>query len=205
VATRRKETTEATRSALIDAARGLFAEHGYSDVSTEDVVREARVSRGALYHHFSDKRDLFRAVFERVDHQLVAELTSSLDVDDPWERFNARWEAFLDACVSDRAVQRIVFVDAPAVLGWEEWRKLDAGHALGAVVAGLEEAMDAGLIERRPATPLAHILLGALNEAGMVIANSRKPARARASVAETVRWLLERMRVTAAGTTERSG
>jgi AcrR family transcriptional regulator len=190
---RRDEATEATRVALIDAARELFAARGYGQVSTEEIVGQARVSRGALYHHFRDKRDLFRAVFKQVDRELVARVLDT-DIDDPWERFTARWQAFLDACLSDSAVQRIVFVDAPAVLGWAEWRKLDAGYALGAVSAALEEAMSAGLIERRPVEPLAHIILGAMNEAGMMIANAKDAGRARADVEDTLHYVFARLR-----------
>lgn len=193
--TRRQEATEATRAALLAAGRELFAARGYADVSTDDIVHAARVSRGSLYHHFSDKRDLFRAVFEQVDHDLVAKLTEGDDSDDPWQRFNARWKSFLDACVGDRAVQRIVFVEAPAVLGWNEWRALDAGYALGTVRAALEDAMNSGVIEPHPIEPLSHILLGALNEAGMLIANSRKPADARAGVADTLSYIFDRLRI----------
>lgn len=192
---RRTESTEATRAALIEAARDLFAERGYAEVSTEEIVRAARVSRGALYHHFRDKRDLFRAVFENVDHELVALVARVFGDDDPWESLMAGIAAFLDACVSDQAVRRILFVDAPSVLGWTEWRSLDARHALGTITSALEEAMEHGLIERRPAAPLAHILLGALNEAGMLISNSKDHSTARTQVADTLTYVFECLRI----------
>jgi AcrR family transcriptional regulator len=195
VKTRRQEATEATRGALLDVAKELFAEHGYAAVSTDEIVRRARLSRGALYHHFRDKRDLFRAVFERVDHELVADVRKTEEVGDPWERFTARWSGFLDACVNDRAAQRIVFVEGPAILGWSEWRSLDAGHALAAMRDGLEDAMNSGVMRRYPVDPLAQILLGALNEAGMVVANSRDHGAARTAVAETLAYLLDCLRI----------
>jgi AcrR family transcriptional regulator len=205
VKTRRQETTEATREALLAVAKELFAERGYSAVSTEDIVRGARVSRGALYHHFRDKRDLFRAVFERVDHELVADLSNTEEVSDPWERFTARWSKFLDACVNDRAAQRIVFVEGPAILGWSEWRSLDAGHALAAVRDALEDAMNAGVMRRRPVDPLAQIFLGALNEAGMVVANSRDQDAARTAVAETLAYIVDSLRIRPQKTRSRQG
>src|SRR5215207_1413416 len=112
--TRRAEQAEGTRAALIGAGRELFAERGYAGVATEEIVAAARVTRGALYYHFEDKRDLFRAVFAEVDRELVEGVAQvALAVEDPWERLIAGFDAFLDACI-DPALQRIVFLDAPS-------------------------------------------------------------------------------------------
>ena len=187
---------EATRAALIETAGGLFAEHGYGDVSIEQIVRGAGVTRGALYHHFDDKRALFRAVFEEVDHALVQKAAAAAaEFNDPWERLQAALGAFFDACADERAVHRIVFIEAPAVLGWTEWRAIDAGYALGLVETMVGDLIDAGVFETRETQPLASILLGALNEAGMLIASSRDKAAAREGAAETFQYLLERLRV----------
>ncbi|MFG2196824.1 TetR/AcrR family transcriptional regulator [Streptomyces sp. NPDC048639] len=195
---RRAEATEATREALVEAARELFAERGFSAVSTEEIVRKARVSRGALYHHFTDKQDLFRAVFEQVELELVEIFTAALTDDDLWAGVIACVEAFLDACAADRTVQRIVLLEAPAVLGWSEWRELDAKYGLGIIVGALDGLMDRGILERRPIRPLAHMLLGALNEGAMLVAHAPDQAAARAEVAESFIYLVERLRLPSA-------
>jgi AcrR family transcriptional regulator len=162
--------SEATRAELIRVATELFAERGYAGVGTEEIVRRAGVTRGALYHHFADKRDLFRAVHERLEEQVtrgIAERVAGLT--DPGESMVTGLRAYLDAC-EDPAVGRITLVEAPAVLGWLEWRALDARYGLGLVRAGLEVAMAAGVITSRPVDPLAQLLLAAMAEAGLIVA-----------------------------------
>ncbi|MEU6083310.1 helix-turn-helix domain-containing protein [Streptomyces sp. NPDC047108] len=196
---RRAEATEATREALVEAARELFAERGYSAVPTEEIVRRARVSRGALYHHFTDKRDVFRAVFEQVELELVTVFGAALSGgDDLWADLSACVEAFLDACARDDTVQRIVFLEAPSVLGWSAWRELDAQYGLGIVIGALDALMERGYLERRPVRPLAHMLLGALNEGALLVAHADDPAAQRAEVTDTFTYLLERLRVRSA-------
>jgi AcrR family transcriptional regulator len=193
--TRRAEQAEGTRAALIEAARPLFSERGYADVGTEEIVAAARVTRGALYYHFEDKRDLFRAVYAEVDRELVEGVAqTALKEPDPWERLLAGCDAFLDACV-DPALQRIVFLDAPSVLGWREWHEAaEAASALGVIEFGLQGAIDAGLVRIGQVSVFAHLVLGALNEAGMFIAHSDDPAKARDEVAVAMRELLDGMR-----------
>jgi AcrR family transcriptional regulator len=192
---RKAEQAEATRSALLKVARGLFAERGFADVSTEEIVQRAGVTRGALYHHFRDKRDLFRTVFERVEEEVAEKIAgAALSETDPWEQQKVALRAFLDVCL-EPAVQRIVLVDAPSVLGLEDWRDIEAAYGLALVRAGLQSVMDAGLIERQPLEPLAHLLFGALTEAGMMIARAEDVAAARAEVGESVERLLEGLRV----------
>ena len=132
---------EATRAALVAAARNLFAERGYAGVGTEEIVKRAGVTRGALYHHFADKEDLMRAVLHDLSRELAeASATAALKETDQWRQILAAVEAFLDAC-TDPAVQRIVMTDAPSVLGWDEWREIDTQYGLGLVKASLENAM----------------------------------------------------------------
>src|SRR3954466_5806622 len=127
------ERTEATRGALMAPGRELFGARGYADVGTEEIVRAARVTRGALYHHFRDKRDLFREVHESLERELVERVAASMKgVDDPIERVEIGLRAFLDAC-TEPAMIRIALIDAPTVLGWEEWREIDARYGLGIV------------------------------------------------------------------------
>jgi AcrR family transcriptional regulator len=193
--TRRAEQAEGTRSALIEAARPLFAERGYADVATEEIVAAARVTRGALYYHFEDKRDLFRAVYAVVDRELIQGVAQvALAVEDPWERLIAGCDAFLDACI-EPALQRIVFLDAPSVLGWREWHEAaEEASALGVVEFALQSAADAGAVKLSNAGVFAHLILGALNEAGMFIAHSEDQKQARDDVAIAMRELLEGMR-----------
>ena len=188
------EQAEATRAALVGAARELFAERGYAAVGTEEIVAAARVTRGALYHHFRDKRDLFRAVFEEVDRGLVEDLAQAAVAEqDPWRRLERGCEGFLDACL-DQAVQRIVYLDAPAVLGWEEWRGAEGDSAVGLIAFGLQEAADAGLLEPGNFQVFAHLVMGALNEAGMLIANAEDTVAARREVGDAVTRLVAGLR-----------
>jgi AcrR family transcriptional regulator len=190
----REEQAAATRAELLRVARELFAARGYAAVGTEEIVRAAHVTRGALYHHFADKRDLFRAVHAQLADELLATIVArTAGSADPWEALTRGVRAFLDAC-TDPAVIRISHLDAPAVLGWAEWREIDAEHWLGLVAAALREAMDAGLLRRQDVQPLAHMLLGAMVEASMLIANAEDPAAARGEVEGPLLALLEGLR-----------
>jgi AcrR family transcriptional regulator len=195
--TRRAEQAEGTRSALIEAGRRLFAERGYSGVGTEEIVAAARVTRGALYYHFEDKRDLFRAVFAEVDAELVQGIARvALEQEDPWDQLVTGCDAFLDSCV-EPATQRIVFLDAPSVLGWREWHEAgEAASALGVIEFGLDGANQAGVLRIGNVPVFAHLVLGALNEAGMFIAHSEDPVAARREVGESMIELLEGLRAT---------
>jgi AcrR family transcriptional regulator len=191
---RQSERSAATRRALLDAARALFGQGGYAATGREEIVARAGVTRGALYHHFADKEGLFRAVFEELEQEIGQRiLVAAAAGSDPFEELRLGSQAFLDSAL-DPAVRRIVLLDAPAVLGWEAWRQVDADHGLGLVAEGLSHAMDAGLIRRRPVQPLAHLLLAALNEAAMMVAAAEDPVLARASVGETVEFLLASLR-----------
>src|SRR5581483_10773773 len=163
------ERSEATQGALLTVARALFTEKGYADTATEDIVQLAGVTRGALYHHFRDKEDLCQAVFEDAERGLVETVRAAVAAAqaDPWQGFLVGCQAFLDACL-EPAVQRIVLLDAPSVLGWETWRRIDAEYGVGLLRQSLQAATDAKEIDLLPVDPLAHILLGALTEAAMV-------------------------------------
>jgi AcrR family transcriptional regulator len=192
---RRAEQSRGTRSLLVAAARELFTERGYAGTSTEEIVRQAGLTRGALYHHFRDKRDLFRATFEAVEQEVVEKVAvTALSETDPWQQQIAALEAFLDSCL-DPAVQQIVLVDAPSVLGLATWREIEAAYGLGLVRAGLELVMDAGLIERQPIEPLAHLIFGALTEAGLMIARAEDVKAARAEVGASVQRMFDGLRI----------
>jgi AcrR family transcriptional regulator len=190
---RQAARSEATRAKLIAAARELFANQGYAAVGTERIVKRARVTRGALYHHFADKRDLFRAVHEELEAEGVERIAAALTgaaTEDPIEAMKVAVRAFLDEAV-DPGRARITLIDAPSVLGWAEWREIDARHGLGLASAALEAAMDAGRIERQPVAPLAGILIAALGEAGIMVATATDPAAARAEVEAAVETLID--------------
>jgi AcrR family transcriptional regulator len=185
---------QATRAALVAAARKLFAERGYAGVGTEEIVHQAGVTRGALYHHFSDKQDLMRAVLHDLSRELAeASAAAALKETDQWRQILAAVHAFLDAC-TDPAIQRIMMTDAPSVLGWDEWREIDTQYGLGLVKASLEQAMETGLIERQPVEPLAHLVVGALDEAAMYISRADDTGPARREMGESVERMLSGLR-----------
>jgi AcrR family transcriptional regulator len=198
MSSRKERQSEATRRALVRVGRDLFARRGFNDVSTEEIVRRAGVTRGALYHHFHDKRDLFRAVVEDVEQSVLERVAAAaLGESDPWEQQTAAVGAFLDVCL-EPAVQRIILTDAPSVLGLAVWREIEAAYGLAAVRAGLQNVMDAGLIDEQPVEPLAHLVLGALTEGGLLIGRSEDREAARQEVGESLDRLLRGLRRTGA-------
>jgi AcrR family transcriptional regulator len=194
MSSRKEQQSEATRRALVRVGRDLFAKRGFAAVSTEEIVRKAGLTRGALYHHFRDKRDLFRAVVEQVEQEVLERVAGvALAESDPWAQQAAAVGAFLDVCL-EPAVQRIVLTDAPSVLGLAAWREIEAEYGLATVRAGLQNVMDAGLIERQPIEPLAHLLLGALTEGALLIARSEDRKAARREVGDSLDRLLRGLR-----------
>ena len=172
--------SEATRQALVAAARGLFGARGYADVGTEEIVRAAGVTRGALYHQFRDKSGLFAAVAEEVEAEIAGRIAAGAAAEstEPTEVLRAGARLFLEAC-AEPEVERIILLDAPAVLGWEAWRDLYARYGFGLVQIGLQSAMESGAIVQQPVTPLAHALIGALDECALYVARAEDPATAR--------------------------
>ena len=190
---RQAARSQATRAKLIAAGRHLFAKHGYAGVGTEQIVKRARVTRGALYHHFADKRELFLAVHEQLEAELVETIAAALGeagAEDPVEAMKVAVRAFLDTAV-DPGRARITLIEAPSVLGWAEWREIDARYGLGLAAAALQGAMDAGRIAPRPVEPLAAIFVAALGEAGIRVASAADPAAARAEVQDALEALID--------------
>ena len=193
------ERSEATRAALIAAARELFAQRGYTAVSTAEIVDRARVTRGALYHHFKDKRALFAAVHEGLEAELVTRIGEGLAGDRPpsgaFDLLVAGTDLFLDAC-EEPTFARISLQEAPSVLGWQRWREIDAQYSMGLITGVLKQGMQAGELREQPIEPLAHLLLGALGEAGLLIASGVPRAHVRAPLLALLDGLLrERMLV----------
>jgi AcrR family transcriptional regulator len=183
------ERTEATTAALVDAARDLFARDGYDATSLDAVAARAGVTKGAVYHHFDGKRQLFEAVFSREVERLGTPLAAAYTrKKDPWDAFQAGCRAFLDECL-DPGLQRIVLLDASAAIGWEGIRRLEA-PLLELMELAIARAADAGRIAQRPPGPLAHFLFGAICEMAMIVARaSDQKAAQRQAVAEIGRVL----------------
>ena len=188
------ERSRVTRERLLAAARELFAAHGYAGVGTEEIVRAAGVTRGALYHQFRDKQALFEAVVEAVEAETTAAIAqSAVGAPDALAALWAGGRAFLAIC-ADPSVERILMLDAPAVLGSERWREIRNAHGLGLVTGVLQAGMEAGVIARGPVTALAHLLLGALTEGGLLIGRSEDRQAARRAVGDSLSRVLEGLR-----------
>jgi AcrR family transcriptional regulator len=194
--TKHAERSEATRGALIAAARPLFAERGFAGVGTEEIVRAAGVTRGALYHQFTDKTELFAAVFERVEAELserIGAAAIAIGAADPLSALRAGTAAWLDAS-TEPETQRIVLLDGPAVLGWERWRAIAMRYGFGLVETVLQGAIDAGQLRPQPVPPLAHVLIGAVDEAALYVATAADTKRARDEVDAVLGRLLASLR-----------
>jgi len=202
--TRKAEQSRETQDRLMKAAKALFTTKGYAGTPMEDLVAKAGMTRGALYHQYQDKRDLFRAVFEAVEAELGQRLALAVaEETDPWQQLRAGARAFL-AAATDPAIRRIVLVDGPSVLGWEEWRRIDSQHSLGMVRAIFEINIAAGNIPEQPVEPLAHLIVGALNEAALAVAAASDAAGAREEFALSIERVLDALRATATGGRKRA-
>jgi AcrR family transcriptional regulator len=178
------QRTAATRAQLLAAARKLFAARGFSEVSTQAIVAAAGVTRGALYHQFADKAELFAAVHEEVEAELVVDVAAGIAEQEPSGQLaamRAGARVFLDRCAAPD-VQRIVLIDAPSVLGWERWREVGVRYGLGIIEAMLAQAVADGAIPDQPLRATAHVLLSALDEAALYVARAEDPERARAEM-----------------------
>jgi AcrR family transcriptional regulator len=194
--TRRAEYAEETRAALVAAARELFTEKGYAHTGTEEIIQQARASRGAMYHHFASKEDLFRAVLEHVENEFITRLVErGAPGRDEWDEVCKGCQLFLDVAL-EPAIQRIMLVDGPSVLGWAEWRKVEEQYGFGLLRGHLRRAMDEGLIDEQPIDALTHVIAGALNEAASLIAHAGDRDQARVDAGDAVERLLEGLRVT---------
>ncbi|MEW9552675.1 TetR/AcrR family transcriptional regulator [Nonomuraea sp. NPDC050783] len=169
----RTEQKERTRRTLLATGRRLFATRGYAGVGVAEIVRESGVTKGALYHHFSGgKTDLFRAVLEDVHREVAGRVAAAAEAEgDPWARLKAGCAAFV-AAGADPEVQRIMLIDGPAVLGWNEWRALDEAAAFQHLTEALSALVADGTIPAQPVAPLARLLSGAMNEAALWLAQS---------------------------------
>jgi AcrR family transcriptional regulator len=179
---KRGRPSEGARDAVIDAARRLFIKRDYAEVSTADVLREAGVSRGALYHHFRGKRELYREVWRESERRLIEKLgAAAAEAETPYGALVAGCRAYLDEAAANRELQRIGLLQSRSVLGWEDWRAGIQDLGLATMRAAIEAGMDAGELRRSDPEATAHLVLAALIEAGLLIATSRDRGSARAA------------------------
>jgi AcrR family transcriptional regulator len=181
-----------TQKLLRRQARKLFAQKGYSAANTNELVERARVTKGALYHHFANKRELYLAVVEDMEGELVQRIEAAGANLPPWERLGAMCRAYLDAC-REPALARTLVLEAPVVLGWKTWCNLEQKYEVAAFARCLAEA--GGLSE--PAETLAQVILGALTTGARVIATAADAEAARADVQSSIERLLAGLRSTA--------
>ena len=186
---------EGAREAVLDAATQLFIERDYEAVTTADVLERAGVSRGALYHHFPGKLDLFRAVFEASERRVIARIgAASADAGGPFEMLLAASRAYLREAETSLELRRLGIMQSRAVLGWEGWRAAASELGLGLTRALLQAAMDAGEIQRRDLETTTHVMLAALVEGATLIATAEDRAAVRAEVESIVVDLLNALR-----------
>lgn len=185
------ERSETTQAALRDRARACFAELGYEATNLDEVARRAGVTKGALYHHFAGKRELFEAVFEEEQSRLAqVGLHAYGTKADPWVGLHEACRAFLEASL-DPGVRRITLLDGPGVLGWERMREIENRYSVANLRSGLELAMASGIIAKRPLDPLVPMLHGAICEGAMFVARSAAPRAATRQVLAELRVLLD--------------
>ncbi|MBN6051882.1 helix-turn-helix transcriptional regulator [Nonomuraea sp. RK-328] len=171
----RARRREQTRRTLLREGRRLFATRDYGAVGLAEIVQAAGVTKGALYHHFASKADLFRAVLQEVQQEVAREVAETAAAqDDPWEQLATGCRAFLTASTAPD-IQRIMLIDGPAVLGWSEWRALDEAASARHLAEALTTLVDEGVIPPQPVEPLTHLLSGAMNEAALWLAGSTGP------------------------------
>ncbi|THJ40691.1 TetR/AcrR family transcriptional regulator [Candidatus Frankia alpina] len=190
---RQADRSAATRTALVAAGRQLFAREGFAAVATEAIVVVAGVSRGALYHQFVDKTALFAAVVETVEADVAARISAEVAAAgsaDPIEALRLAARAWLRICIEPE-VHRVVLLDGPSVLGWAEWRELCQRYVFGLVRDVLAWGVEAGRIRQQPISPLAHLLMGASDEAALYIARADDPETATAEMTAALEHLID--------------
>jgi AcrR family transcriptional regulator len=189
------ERSAATREALISAARKLWGQRGYAEVGTPEIAQEAGVTRGAMYHQFTDKAALFRDVVEAVEQDVMGRMATwvaSSGAATPADMIRAAIDAWLEVS-GDPEVRQLVLLDAPAVLGWAGFRDVAQKYSLGMTEQLITEAIKAGQLPPLPVRATATVLIGALDEAAMAIATADDQGHAREEVRRVLHRLIDGM------------
>ena len=187
----RRARGDQTRRDLVDAGRALFVEKGYFETSISDLVTRSGVgTRGAFYHHFKDKAELFRAVFEEVERDLtLRSLASPPRGTDSWERLSVGMQGFLESALEPE-VQRVMLIDGPVVLGWRTLRAIQENNSIALINEMVAEAIAEGIVDDHPIGELTHLLVAAVEEAALLVAHADRPAKARERAAKVLERLL---------------
>ena len=188
-----KERSAATQGALLSAARRLWGERGYAAVSTPEIAQAANVTRGAMYHQYANKTELFLAVLEAIEREVIERLTADVIAAaprTPAETLHITADAWLEIAVEPE-IRQLMLLDAPSILGWAGFREISQRYGLGMTEQLLSAAIDAGELRAQPTRPLATIVLAALDEAAMIIANAADPAREKQEVHTVIHDLID--------------
>lgn len=188
-----EERSAATRRALRSAARRLWGERGYAEVGTPEIAEAAGVTRGAMYHQYSDKTALFMAVLEDVETEVMGRLHAivlAAQPKTPAEALRISADAWLDIA-SEPEIRQLLVLDAPNVLGWARFREFSQGYAYGETEQVLTAAIEAGELGPMPVRQLATIMIGALDEAAMCIATAEDPEQEKLAVRVVVHSLID--------------
>lgn len=195
VLVKQEERKARTKAAIAVAARDKFGGVGFAGTSVDDIASQAQVAKGAVYHHFSTKKELFEYIFERVSSELAKSVADSGSPDQaPIERLLTATNAYFDLCADPPTLQ-ITLRDGPSVLGFERWRELDTSHFGGLLTAGLNSAMKAGAIVHQPVKPLSNMLLAAIQAAVLDCALQNDFKRAASQYFETFSSLVANLAV----------
>ena len=190
-----EERSRATREKLVSAARRMFEARGYSEVAIDDIARAAGVTRGAIYHHFGGKQQLFKAVIEDIQDELADHVDRNAEKhDDPWDAFVAGWISFLEAAPT-AGIGRVLMLEGPAVIGHRDWQAIDDSHFHQTVSVAVEYFMSEGVLPNQPVEPVVRVLLAISNALGTLIASADDPETTRRAVAPVWAQLLNGLRV----------
>ncbi|MFC0113120.1 TetR/AcrR family transcriptional regulator [Kibdelosporangium aridum] len=191
---RRADYSESTKQALVDSASDLFTKNGYAATSLDAIVKRARVTKGALYHHFSGKQALFEAAFHQVETRAMAQLTKAIDGGgSPWERALDGVQEYIKVCL-DPTYQRLVIREAPVVMGYERWRECEERYSFGIVRSVLESLIEAGELGDVPIEVTARMMFASLAAGAQIIAEASDPKKASAEVFTALIHMIEGIR-----------
>lgn len=191
---RRADYSESTKQALVGSASDLFTKNGYAATSLDAIVKRARVTKGALYHHFSGKQALFEAAFHQVETRAMAQLTKAIDGGgSPWERALDGVQEYIKVCL-DPTYQRLVIREAPVVMGYERWRECEERYSFGIVRSVLESLIEAGELVDVPIEVTARMMFASLAAGAQIIAEASDPKKASAEVFTALIHMIEGIR-----------